>query len=119
KHGMNWANVWKRLIPQLILKGSVAATSKLCKQGIYFVVPDRVYVQFEKLIGKVAGLDVPGAGVLNVMTYDLGPEVPPGSIRNIIPRRTTRMLTTEFARAFALGQQLPLGSQLDLKVGEI
>lgn len=51
KHGMNWANVWKRLIPQLILKGSIAATSKLCHKGIYFAVPDRVYLQFEKLIG--------------------------------------------------------------------
>ena len=118
KHGMNWANVWKRLIPQLILKGSVAATSKLCKQGIYFVVPDRVYVQFEKLIGDVASLDVPGAWVLSILTYDLGPGVPHGSVRNIVPRRTIRTLTTEFARAFALGKQLPLGSQLDLKVDE-
>jgi hypothetical protein len=24
EHGMNWANIWKRLIPQLILKGSIA-----------------------------------------------------------------------------------------------
>jgi hypothetical protein len=53
EHGMNWANVWKRLIPQLILKGSIAATSKLCKQGHYFIVPDQVYQRFERLIGDV------------------------------------------------------------------
>ncbi len=52
-HGMNWANVWKRLIPQLILKGAVASTSNLCHLGHYFIVPDRVYLQFEKLVGGV------------------------------------------------------------------
>lgn len=52
-HGMNWANVWKRLIPQIILKGAVAKTSTLCKMGSYFVLPDRVYQQFEKLIGPL------------------------------------------------------------------
>jgi hypothetical protein len=40
--GMNWSNVWKRLIPQLILKGAIAASSSLCTCVFYFVVPDRV-----------------------------------------------------------------------------
>lgn len=119
KHGMNWANVWKRLIPQLILKGSIAATSKLCKQGIYFVVPDRVYIQFEKLIGEVASSEVAGEGVLTIMTYELGAEVAQGSIRQLRPHRIVRMLVTEFATAFASGKQMPLGSQLDTKVVEI
>lgn len=118
KHGMNWANVWKRLIPQLILKGSIASTSQFCQQGMYFVVPDRVYRQFEKLIGEVAGPTASERGVLTVMTYDLGPVVPFGTIRSLVPVRTIRIRLVDFAEAFASGKQLPLGSQLDEKVGE-
>lgn len=116
KHGMNWANVWKRLIPQLVLKGSIAATSSLCKKGSYFVVPDRVYVQFEKIVGQVPLESAPGPGVLNVMTYSLGGKVAPGYIRPLVRMRKIRTLTTDFAQAFASGKQLPLGSQLDAKV---
>lgn len=56
--------------------------------------------------------------VLTVMTYDLGPVVPFGTIRSLVPRRTIRMRLVDFAEAFASGKQLPLGSQLDEKVGE-
>jgi hypothetical protein len=119
KHGMNWANVWKRLIPQLILKSSIAATSQLCKKGMYFILPDRVYMQFEKLVGKVPAARAPGHGVLTVMTYGLGPDVPPGQIRPVELRRQDRMSSVDFAKAFASGKQMPLGSQLDQKVIEI
>lgn len=116
-HGMNWANVWKRLIPQLMLKGAVASTSTLCKQGLYFVLPDRVYAQFEKLVGKVPQVNGPGPGVLTVMTYALGPKVPVGKIRPLVQRRVVRTSVTDFAEAFASGKELlPLGADLDLKV---
>ena len=100
-HGMNWANVWKRLIPQLMLKGSIASTSILCNFGIYFIVPDRVYKQFEKLVGTVSAEPKAGPGVMTVMTYSIGPEVPTGKIRPLVNIRTIRMLATEFAKAFA------------------
>jgi len=119
RHGMNWANVWKRLIPQLILKGCVASTSTLCKRGLYFIVPDRVYVQFEKLVGEVAACSKPGPGVLTVMTYGLGPAVPPGQVRELAHLRTMRMSLANFAVAFSSGRQLPLGTQLDAKVAAI
>ena len=119
KHGMNWANVWKRLIPQLILKSSIAATSQLCKKGMYFILPDRVYMQFEKLVGKVPASKNAAPGVLTVMTYGLGVEVSHGQIRPVELRRQDRMSSVDFAKAFASGKQMPLGSQLDQKVIEI
>ncbi len=119
-HGMNWANVWKRLIPQLMLKGAVASTSILCKQGLYFVVPDRVYTQFEKLVGELPEADDPGQGVLTVMTYNLGPEAPEGAHRRLVHKRIIRTLATDFAESFASGKELlPLGSQLDGKVSDM
>jgi hypothetical protein len=119
EHGMNWANIWKRLIPQLILKGSIAATSNLCKRGHYFIVPNSVYNRFERLVGQVTEVADPGKGVMSVMTYRLGTPVPHGSIRPLVHRRTIRMRTTEFAKAFASGQQLPLGTQLDQQVATL
>lgn len=116
KHGMNWANVWKRLIPQLILKSSVASTSKLCKNGIYFIVPERVFQQFEKIVGTVNSVVSSGEGVLTVMTYKLGDTVAKGCIRELKHVKTSRMLATEFAKSFASGKQLPLGTQLDEKI---
>ncbi len=119
-HGMNWANVWKRLIPQLILKGAVASTSNLCQQGLYFVLPDRVYVQFEKLVGKVPQVGAPGPGVLTVMTYALGPKVSAGNVRLLAQQRVIRTRITDFAEAFASGRELfPLGAELDHKVDSI
>lgn len=50
--------------------------------------------------------------------YDIGPVVPFGTIRSLVPRCTIRMRLVEFAEAFASGKQLPSGSQLDEKVGE-
>jgi len=116
KHGMNWANVWKRMIPQLILKGAVASTSQMCKYGLYFIVPDRVYVQFEKIVGGVSTAASASDGVLNVMTYRLGDKVGSGKTRSLQHVRTIRMFSTEFAKSFASGTQLPLGTQLDQKV---
>lgn len=119
KHGMNWANVWKRLIPQLILKSSISLTSSLCHKGTYFVVPDRVYQQFERIVGPVQTQSMAGSGVLTVMTYHLGSEVPFGAIRSLRQARTERMLATDFAASFASGRQLPPGSQLDAQVRAI
>lgn len=119
-HGMNWANVWKRLIPQLILKGAIASTSTLSNFGHYFVVPDRVYVQFEKLVGRVELEPEPGKGILSVMTYSLGDPAPFGSIRQLVHRRIVRIQTAAFAKAFGSGQQVTeLGPQLDRKVAEV
>ena len=72
KHGLNWANVHKRLIPQLIRKGLIYAKSDLVSHGLYFVLPDIVYRKFEDVIGK----DIPlvnrkASDVLTVHTYSL------------------------------------------------
>ena len=41
--GLNWENVSKRIIPQLIYKGQVLQREDLCKTGLFFVAPDPVY----------------------------------------------------------------------------
>jgi len=119
QHGMNWANVWKRLIPQLILKGMISKHSLLSKFGTYFVVPDRVYKQFENLIGDLPVVGTPGPGVLNIVTYALGDNEPQGKIRKLKKIRQLRVNIEEFSKAFGSGAQVvSLGPVLDQKIRE-
>lgn len=51
--GLNWENVNKRIIPQLIYKGQVLQREDLCKSGLFFVSPKPVYDRvLERLGGK-------------------------------------------------------------------
>lgn len=51
--GLNWENVNKRIIPQLIYKGQVLQREDLCKSGLFFVSPKPVYERvLERLGGK-------------------------------------------------------------------
>ena len=62
-HGLNWANVHKRLIPQLIRKGVVYSRSCMVRKGLYFILPEIVYGKFEDVVGTdIPNVDVPSKG---------------------------------------------------------
>lgn len=50
--GLNWENVSKRIIPQLIYKGQVLQREDLCRTGLYFVCPQPV---FEIVLNRLGG----------------------------------------------------------------
>lgn len=50
--GLNWENVSKRIIPQLIYKGQVLQREDLCRTGLYFVCPKPVY---ERVLTRLGG----------------------------------------------------------------
>jgi Restriction endonuclease NotI. len=52
--GLNWENVSKRIIPQLIYKGQVLQREDLCKTGLFFVCPQPVY---ERVLNRLGGKD--------------------------------------------------------------
>lgn len=52
--GLNWENVSKRIIPQLIYKGQVLQREDLCKAGLFFVCPQPVY---ERVLNRLGGKD--------------------------------------------------------------
>jgi hypothetical protein len=115
---LNWANVHKRLIPQLIRKGVIYSQSELVQKGLYFIVPEIVYQKFEDIIGNIPTLEYGGPDTLTVFTYtvftyELGGEVEQGSIRELKPAREIRFLLSEFARRFIEGANLPSGAELD------
>lgn len=114
EHGMNWANVHKRLIPQLIRKGTIYSRSELVTSGLYFIVPDIVYRKFEDIIGDdISTVQDKGPDVISVYTYELSPPVTHGEQREIIPRRTIRFKLSDFSNRFISGPNLPSGRLLD------
>jgi Restriction endonuclease NotI len=119
-HGMNWANVHKRLIPQIIRKGMIYSRSDLVKSGLYFVVPDIVYRKFEEIIGSdIPLLDRCGKDVLTIHTYDLSPPTKHGEQRSLVLKRNIRFSLDEFSQRFISGPNLPSGLQLDSAVKRV
>ncbi|MEQ1557394.1 MAG: NotI family restriction endonuclease [Methyloglobulus sp.] len=117
EHGMNWANVHKRLIPQIIRKGTIYSRSNFVKSGLYFVVPDIVYQKFEQIIGQdIPLLDKPAKDVLTIHTYELSPFIKHGEQRSLRMKRNIRFSLDEFSQRFVSGSNLPSGEQLDSAV---
>ncbi len=52
--GLNWENVSKRIIPQIIYKGQVLQREDLCRSGLYLVCPKPVY---QRIIDRLGGTD--------------------------------------------------------------
>jgi hypothetical protein len=114
EHGYNWANVHKRLIPQLIRKGLIFSRSEKVDYGLSFVLPEEVFLHFEDILGT--DFTVPermGADVLTVYTYQLGAQGAAGTIRPLVPKRKLHLMLTEFAERFVSGPNLPTGAALD------
>ena len=52
--GLNWENVSKRIIPQIIYKGQVLQREELCRTGLYFVCPTPIY---KRVLNRLGGKD--------------------------------------------------------------
>ena len=52
--GLNWENVSKRIIPQIIYKGQVLQREELCHTGLYFVCPTPIY---RRVLARLGGKD--------------------------------------------------------------
>ena len=84
--GLNWENVSKRIIPQIIYKGQVLQREELCKKGLYFVCPKAVYDHvLDRLGGKTKLPKVPPQpAAIHFLAYDyIESEPVDGSIRTI------------------------------------
>jgi hypothetical protein len=120
QHGLNWANVHKRLIPQIIRKSVVYSRSKLVTKGLNFILPDIVYKKFEEVIGDdIPLLEDQSHDTITVYTYELGETVPYGYQRELVPVRKLRFNLDEFSNRFLSGPNLPSGEDLDQVVKNV
>jgi hypothetical protein len=80
---MNWENVNKRIIPQLLTKGNVFRRERLCRKGLFFVCPTPVYEKMLSRLGaKLQDYDY-GSGALTFRTYGLSEQILNGQIRSL------------------------------------
>ncbi|HCG46488.1 NotI family restriction endonuclease [Corynebacterium flavescens] len=107
--GFNWENVNKRIIPQIIYKGSVLAREKYCSSGLFMVTPDPV---FKTIMGRLGGVDhVQQVGRLQpssitFVSYDFAlPQTPAaGEIAPLALQRTHMSTVSEVRDAFNQAQ---------------
>ncbi len=78
---INWENVNKRIIPQLITKGNVFRGESLCKKGLFFICPEPVYKRFIARMGTKLREFPFGSGSLTFRRYQLANAATPGQIR--------------------------------------
>lgn len=110
KAGFNWANVSKRIIPQLIYKGYVLRREKLCYKGLFFVCPSAVLKRVKARLGTKL-LDYPiAAGTITFLAYELGePDSFAGTHRQLLQVEGETLTTTveQIAYAFVSPVNLP------------
>lgn len=82
--GLNWENVSKRIIPQLIFKGQVLQREQLCKTGLFFVSPKAVYDRILNRLGGIARMPVfpsqPASIHFIAYDYETGIQPVPGEL---------------------------------------
>ena len=105
--GLNWENVSKRILPQIIYKGHVLRREPLCRQGMFFVCPSAVYDRIMQRLG--AGLLKYGRqpGALTFRWYGLEQIQPPGVCRSLVAEGEFTTTIDQVAVAFTSPTNLP------------
>lgn len=105
--GLNWENVNKRILPQIIYKGHVLRREPLCHKGLFFVCPAPVYHKIaERLGGNLTEIHQQ-AGSLTIMWYDIGAPVSDGQIRALELGGQSTTTIDQVALAFTAPSNLP------------
>lgn len=105
--GLNWENVNKRILPQLIHKGNILRREPLCQKGLFFVCPTPVHNKIsERLAGDLLPYPIQ-PGTLTIMWYDLGPSREPGEQRDLVPGGQLTTTIEQIAVALTAPKNLP------------
>jgi len=107
KAGMNWENVSKRILPQLIYKGHVLRQENLCRKGMFFVCPGPVYERIQQRLGGGLRPYPLHPGTLTFRWYDVGPERADGQRRGLQIGGQFTTTIDQVALAFTAPADLP------------
>lgn len=107
KAGLNWENVSKRILPQLIYKGHVLRREELCKKGMFFVCPSAVYRRIIERLGGALDQYHMQPGTLTFRWYDPAPSASAGQIRKLQCGGSHTTTIDRIAHAFTSPSNLP------------
>ena len=105
--GLNWENVAKRILPQLIYKGHVLRQEPLCKKGMFFICPTPVFRRVQQRLGGGLRPYPLQPGTLTFRTYDVGAERPTGQRRSLDFREQFTTTIDQVALAFTAPAEMP------------
>lgn len=110
--GLNWKNVSKRIIPQLIYKGQVLQREDLCKKGLYFVCPRPVYARVLSRLGGRENLPAFPAqpASIHFIAYDYAPCKPRAGIPQPLTVLETHSTTVYKIQEAFFSLDLPTGN---------
>ena len=93
--GLNWENVSKRILPQIIYKGQVLQREEMCKKGLFFICPEPV---FKRIANRLGGMQAliryalqPASITFAIYNHDLAEEMRDGEI---LPLKETLVHST-------------------------
>ena len=75
--GINWENVSKRIIPQLVYKGQVLQRERLCRRGLFFVCPKPVLEHILERLGGTLPKYPDERASITFVAYDYSPSAQP------------------------------------------
>lgn len=107
KAGLNWENVAKRILSQIIYKGHVLRLEPLCTKGLFFVVPTPVYTRIRQRIAGDLRDYRPHPGSLTFLWYDVGPEVAAGQRRALVAGERFTTTIDQVSYALSMPTNLP------------
>lgn len=105
--GMNWENVNKRILPQIIYKGHVLRREAKCTKGLYFVCPKQVLGRIRDRLGGNLHTYHPSTGTITFRSYELGPVPHAGHRRDIMLFDQFTTTVDQVAIAFTSPMNLP------------
>ena len=104
--GLNWENVNKRILPQIIYKGHTLRREIKAQHGLFFVLPDAVYRKILTRIGNDLMSYPKGPGTVTFETYRIGDERKDGTSPLVhVESKTTSV--EQIAFAFVSPRNLP------------
>lgn len=107
--GINWRNVVKRILPQLIQKSAVLQRESFCKRGLTFICPEPVFQYFlGNLGGSLTQYPNLQPASLSFRRYDLGPQPIHGEVRPLVFTGESRTVTNVVAQLLAFPPDVPL-----------
>jgi hypothetical protein len=113
---INWENVNKRIIPQLLTKGNVFQRERLCKKGMFFVTPTPVY---KRVIGRLGAKlsEYPlQSGALTFRYYGLKASSEAGEIRELLYEGQFTTIVENLKEAFNSTLNLPPRESIAAKI---
>ena len=106
KAGLNWENVNKRILPQLIYKGHTLRLESRCKRGMFFVCPAQVFESIKERLGENLRPYPQGPGTITFCSYGLRKCKKTNMLEVTLDQKHTTTVDV-IATAFTSPQNLP------------